>query len=140
MEDFCMISKNPEVVIENYITIRLMIARSGNTLTKIRVQSQNQNFIDLRLELKCQMDPDIGGACRFCVLLDMRNKDIFDKPQEAYGKGCVSYVWDVNRLKPFARAVHHLPMTLNQEDLQFQMESNASVPRSTASYINLAQP
>jgi hypothetical protein len=39
------------------------------------------------------MDPEIRGACRFYVLLDMKNKDIFDKLQEAYGEGYVLYVW-----------------------------------------------
>jgi hypothetical protein len=36
--------------------------------------------------------PAIRGACRFRVLLDMKNKDLFDKVQDAYGDGCVSYV------------------------------------------------
>jgi hypothetical protein len=38
-----------------------------------------------------------------------------------------------------AGAEHHLPMTLDQENLQFSMESNASVAKSSASQINLAQ-
>jgi hypothetical protein len=37
------------------------------------------------------MDPEICGACRFCVLLDIENKNILNKLQEAYGEGCVSY-------------------------------------------------
>jgi hypothetical protein len=38
----------------------------------------------LRLALQYEMDPEIRGACRLCVLFDMQNKDIFDKLQ-----GCV---------------------------------------------------
>jgi hypothetical protein len=37
------------------------------------------------------MDPEIHAAYRFCVLLDMRNMDIFDKVQEAYEEECVAY-------------------------------------------------
>jgi hypothetical protein len=37
------------------------------------------------------MDPERRGAYQFCVRLDMKNKDIFDDLQEAYGEGCVSY-------------------------------------------------
>jgi hypothetical protein len=39
----------------------------------------------------------------------------------------------------FATAVRHLPIASDQEDLQFQMESKASMPRSNTSHINLAQ-
>jgi hypothetical protein len=37
------------------------------------------------------MDPEIHSACLFCVLFDMKSKDIFDQLREAYGEGCVSY-------------------------------------------------
>jgi hypothetical protein len=43
--------------------------------------------------IKASNDPEIRGTCRFCVFLDMTNKDIFDKLQEKYGEGCVSYAW-----------------------------------------------
>jgi transposase len=49
--------------------------------------------MDLHFESKCQMDPEIRSACRFCVLSGMRNKDVFDKLQDAYGEVCVSYAW-----------------------------------------------
>jgi hypothetical protein len=39
------------------------------------------------------MDPEIRDTCRFCVLLDMKNKNNFDKRQEGYGDGCVSCAW-----------------------------------------------
>jgi hypothetical protein len=39
------------------------------------------------------MDLEIGGASRFCVLLDMKNKDVSHKLQDPYGEGCVSYAW-----------------------------------------------
>jgi hypothetical protein len=86
------------------------------------------------------MDPKIDGAFQFCILLDMRNKNIFNRLQEAYREGCVSCVWVyANGPKPFAMVIHHLPITPDQENIQFQMESNASVPKSNASHINMAQ-
>jgi hypothetical protein len=39
------------------------------------------------------MDPEMGGACRFCVLLDINNKGIFDRVQQSYGKGCAFCAW-----------------------------------------------
>jgi hypothetical protein len=47
------------------------------------------------------MDPEMRGACRFCILLDMKNKDIFDKLQEAYEDGCVSSAWVSKWAKSF---------------------------------------
>jgi hypothetical protein len=44
---------------------------------------------------------EIHGVCRFHVLLDMKNKDIFDKLQEAYSEGCVSYAWVCKWAKAF---------------------------------------
>jgi hypothetical protein len=39
------------------------------------------------------MDPKIRDGCRFCVLLEMKSKDIFHKLHEADGEECVSYAW-----------------------------------------------
>jgi hypothetical protein len=47
------------------------------------------------------MNPEIRVASRFCVVLDMKNKDIFDKLQEAYGEGCVSSAWLCKWAKAF---------------------------------------
>jgi hypothetical protein len=47
------------------------------------------------------MDSKIDGACQFCILVDMRNKNIFDRLQEAYGEKCVSCVWVGKRTKTF---------------------------------------
>jgi hypothetical protein len=75
------------------------------------------------------MDREIRGACRFCVLLDMKNTDIFDKLQEMYGKDVSHTPGYVSGPKPFAMVAHHLPMILDQENLRFQIESNASMSR-----------
>jgi hypothetical protein len=47
------------------------------------------------------MDSEIRSACPCRVLLEMENEDIFDKPQEAYGEGYVSYLWLCKGANPF---------------------------------------
>jgi hypothetical protein len=47
------------------------------------------------------MDFERRDTCRFDVLLDMGNKDIFDTLQEVYGEECVSYVWVAKWTKAF---------------------------------------
>jgi hypothetical protein len=55
------------------------------------------------------MDPGMRGACRFHVLLDMKNmkiwkhesKDIFGKLQDAYEEWCVCYAWIGKLVKAF---------------------------------------
>jgi hypothetical protein len=67
-----------------------MIARQENYYARTNAQSSNRIFIDLRLEIKYEMDLESRGRCRFRVLLDMKNKEIFGKLQEGHGEGYVS--------------------------------------------------
>jgi hypothetical protein len=54
------------------------------------------------------MDPDISGICQFFILLHMKNKDIFDKLQETYAEGCVSYTWVGKWAKAFREGLASL--------------------------------
>jgi hypothetical protein len=78
-----------------------MIARWENRSIRINVQSGTRILISLCLELQYKMDREIRGACRFCVLLDMKNKIIFDRPQEMDREGCVSYPCEGKWAKAF---------------------------------------
>jgi hypothetical protein len=55
------------------------------------------------------MDLERNGASWFYVLLDMKNKDVFDKLQDSYGQGCVSYVWVGKWTKAFREDQISLP-------------------------------
>jgi hypothetical protein len=47
------------------------------------------------------MDPQIRGAYQLSGLMDMKNKNIFDKRYKAYGEGCVSDAWAGKWAKAF---------------------------------------
>jgi hypothetical protein len=75
-----------------------MISRSISSLLDGKIDLQeytcnqkNKIFLGLYFELRHEMDPEIRDACWFSGLLDMKNKDIFDKLQEPYEDESVSY-------------------------------------------------
>jgi hypothetical protein len=65
------------------------------------------------------MDPEIPDAGLCCILLDKKNRDIFDKLQEAYGEGCVSYAWAGKWVKTCREGRTSLAHDRGQEDFQF---------------------
>jgi hypothetical protein len=79
-----MISKSPEAVIGDYVTLILMIASWENPSTRINVQSSTPLLsADVENESTKWIPKYVTPAG---VLLDMENKDIFDKLQDVYGK------------------------------------------------------
>jgi hypothetical protein len=85
------------------------------------------------------MHPEIRGSCRFYVLLCIENKDIFDKRQEAYGEGCVSYAW----LEKLAKAFREVHQTLADDFRSRKPPISNRVEhihaKANASHVNLAQ-
>jgi hypothetical protein len=86
------------------------------------------------------MDPETRGGCRFCVPLDMENKDNFDKLQEAHGEGCVSWAWVSKWAKAFRELRTSLADDRRSGRPRIPYEVERIMSRSNASHINLAQP